>query len=196
MKRLSSFELTTKEQMRAIFSPTANEIVQALRHSGPSSASEIAEIIGKKANSLHYHLRRLVKQELLTVVETRMSGARAEKVYDVASERFLSDQYLESETLRKIVVDGIRRFLRNAAREFSNATKLLDNPKKNEARKLIGSRYCATLTEEQLLELNKHFDEISRIFAKNSGSKEGTRFSFTAVLAPVSGVENSSNKES
>ena len=195
MKRKSSFELTTKEQMRAIFSPTANEIVQALRHAGPSSAMEIGKILGKNANSLHYHLRRLVQQELLVIVETRRSGAREERIYDVIAERFMSDQYLENKTLRKIVVGGIGRFLRSAAREFERAAESLSNPKEGEVRKLIGSRYCATLTEDQLVELNKHFDEISKMFAKNSGSSEGVRYSFTAVFAPVAGRPTNKKEE-
>ena len=195
MKRKSSFNLTTKEQLQVVLSPICNEIVQALRVAGPSSASELGVILGKNANSLHYHLRKLIAHELVNVVATRQSGARTERIYDLSADRFVSDEYLQSEPLRKIVVKGIKGFLRLAGREFESATKASGKPEKTHPRKLIGSRYSANLNDEQLTELNRHVEEISRIFAENSGSNEGERYTFTSILAPVGYEQNQDSKE-
>src|SRR3954467_15721721 len=70
-------------QIRALSSPIRQDILDAVTAIGPCSVAELAAVIGKPADGLYYHIKRLVGVRLLEQVTADGTG-RAELRLDVA----------------------------------------------------------------------------------------------------------------
>ena len=87
-KRKKRAPLRSAGQLRALASPVSLEIIEALQTGGPATVSELGPRMGRRANSLHYHIRKLTDVRLVQQVATRRSGARTEAIHDVAAQTF------------------------------------------------------------------------------------------------------------
>ena len=186
MKRKAELRITTAEQLKLIRSPTAIDIVQALRQRGPATVSELGQRIGKRPNSCHYHVAKLVKAGFVQAVDTRRSGARTETIYDVVANQFVGPNAPKSPALRQTTREAVAGLLRLAARQFSRATECPEQlceegPKRN----ILVTRHAARLTSSQLAAVNRHFRAVEKIFLENSGSSSGQLCAATLVLTPL-----------
>ncbi|MDH3494314.1 MAG: helix-turn-helix domain-containing protein [Acidobacteriota bacterium] len=185
-KRKKSFPLKTPEQLRLVSSPAALEIVRALRHQGPASVSELGPMIGRKSNSLHYHIRKLTRSGMVRVTGTRRSGARTESVYDVSADRFEGVGLHKSKKLKGLANEGVRSLTRLAAREFERASaRDGEIVVTGRHRSILAHRVSARLTKKQLAEVNQCVDRIEEIFAANVGSGSGEMHAMTIVMSPL-----------
>ena len=185
-KRKKVFPIKTAEQLRLVSSPAAMEIVQALRQNGSASVTELGPKIGRKSNSLHYHVRKLVQSGMLQKTGTRLSGARTESIYDVSADRFAGKDLHKNSKLRKLTNEGVRSLTRLASRNFVNASERPDYiVGTGKHRNIFAHRMSARLTKSQLTEVNGCIDRIEEIFAANAGSEKGGMFALTLVMAPL-----------
>lgn len=178
--------LDTAEKMKAISSPVAIEIIQALRQIGPASVSELGPAIGRKPNSLHYHVNKLVENGLVAKTGSQMSGARTETVYDVTAEKFLGGSLNNEEELSVFTKKSVNTILRLAARNYEKAVAdHASASEKGKKRNLLVQRLAGRLTGEQLAEVNGLVDRIMEIFADNVASKDGKKISLTLAMTPL-----------
>lgn len=185
-KRKKMFALDTAEKMKAISSPVAIEIVQALRQIGPASVSELGPAIGRKPNSLHYHVNKLVENGLVAKTGSQMSGARTETVYDVTADKFLGGSLNTEDELKEYTKKSVNTILRLAARNYEKAvTDHASVSEKGKKRNLLVQRLAGRLTGEQLAEVNGHMDRIMEIFADNVASRSGKKISLTLAMTPL-----------
>ena len=82
--RSRPYIIERRDQIAALESPVRQEVVDTIQATGPCSALEIAELMGRPADALYYHIRRLVAVGLLVPLEIRRRGRRDETVYDLA----------------------------------------------------------------------------------------------------------------
>ncbi len=185
-KRKKSLPLETADQLRIISSPVAMEIIQVLRQHGPLPVSELGPKIGRRSNSLHYHIRKLLKAGMAVKTDTRLSGARTEAIYDVAADSFKGMELRKNEELLDLSIDGVRSIARLAARNFAKAARRPDDEfGKGKYRDIFAKRFSARLTNSQIAEVNGLVDRIEEIFAGNVGSGKGTMQEVTLVMAPL-----------
>ncbi|MCO6512329.1 MAG: helix-turn-helix transcriptional regulator [Aridibacter famidurans] len=185
-KRKKMLALDTAAKMKAISSPVAIEIVQALRQIGPASVSELGPAIGRKPNSLHYHVNKLVENGLVAKTGSQMSGARTETVYDVTAEKFLGGSLNTEAELKEYTKKSVNTILRLAARNYEKAvTDHAYVSEKGKKRNLLVQRLAGRLTGEQLAEINGLVDRIMEIFADNVASKDGKKISLTLAMTPL-----------
>lgn len=185
-KRRKTFPLETAEQLRVISSPVRFAIIQALQHLGPTPVSVLGPRIGKKSNSLHYHIRELIRLGMLRQTGTQRSGARTEAIYDVVADRFVGEDLRRKRELQKATNDTVASLLRTAARDFANASDRADAlAEKGKERNIFAQRFAARLTDEQLCEVNECLTRVEQIFTSNIGSEDGRMCALTAVLTPL-----------
>lgn len=188
-KRRKTFRIKTAAQLKAISSPVSFAIIQTLKQKGPLTVAKLGPKMGRKPNSLHYHIRKLLKIGMIRKVGTQRSGARTEVVYDVVANRFEGSDLNEKPELRKLANESVASLLRLAARNFAEASQIPEIPvEKGKKRNIHARHYSARLTEDQLIELNSYFDKIQNVFASNIGSETGQMYSMTMVFNPLPGV--------
>ena len=78
--------INTPEQVEALAGKMRMRILKAAAE--PRSVREIAASLGVPTTRLYYHVNLLENAGFLDVVETRKSGARLEKIYQVAAQSF------------------------------------------------------------------------------------------------------------
>lgn len=185
-KRKAEHRITTAAQLRLIRSPAAIDMLQALRQRGPATVAELGQRIGKRPNSCHYHVGKLLEAGFIEAVDTRRSGARTETIYDVVANQFVGQTAPRSTTLRKTTCDTVAALLRLAARNFTTATTHRDGLcEEGPHRNILVNRHAARLSRSQLAEVNRHLRAVEKIFLQNTGSPTGDLMAATIVLTPL-----------
>jgi DNA-binding transcriptional ArsR family regulator len=87
----SVLHIDNRSKLRAISSPLRRLFVDALSTLGQASVREVAEVVGKPAATLYYHLRALEEAGFVREVGERPTGKRPEKVYALVSNQFISE---------------------------------------------------------------------------------------------------------
>ncbi len=178
-------EITDPRQIEALASPVRQEIVDVVHATGPSSAGEIAEMLGRTQDGLYYHVRMLLGVGLLREVGSRETSRRDEALYDVPG-RPLRLRYQPGDRRNAAAVTRtIRSMLRLAERNFARAMGRDGLVVRGPSRNIWGGRFKGWLTAGELREVNKHLSAIAEI-AQGSGRRRGaTLHEVTFVLSPV-----------
>jgi len=87
----SAVQIDNRSKLRALASPLRRLFVDALSTLGQASVREVAEVVGKPAATLYYHLRALEEAGFLREVGERPTGKRPEKIYALVSDQFVSE---------------------------------------------------------------------------------------------------------
>ncbi len=184
-KRKKVARIQTAEQLRVIASPAAIEIIEALQTRGPATVAELGPRLGCKANSLHYHIRKLARVGLVRKVGARRSGARTQAVYDVSASRITAQTVPKNAQLRKLTTEAVASLLRLTARNFARACEHPGAVDTGKACNILANRHKAWLTRKELAKVNGHVDALRQIFAANSGTGRGRLCALTIVLTPL-----------
>jgi DNA-binding transcriptional ArsR family regulator len=169
-------------QVRALRSPARQEVVDALESAGPSSAAELARLLGKAPDGLYFHLKALVKVGLVEEREQRKNGRHVAAVYDLPA-RPLRLGY-EKPVKRSDVVGVVKGALRLSLRDFERglAAGAETTPGK---RVLWGGRAKGWLSPQEVERVNELLSEVQAI-VRQGRPREGARaVSLGFVLAPV-----------
>ncbi|MCB9851109.1 MAG: helix-turn-helix transcriptional regulator [Phycisphaerales bacterium] len=174
------------QQLRVLTSAVAHEIIQSLRDGGPATVAELGPRLGRKANSLHYHVRKLVDAGFLHQVGAHRSHARTEAIYDVTAIQFEGPSAPLDKDLRDATNDVVASLLRHATRNFAQASEVANEiVESGKRRNLCADRYTAWLSNAQLAEVNKHLNALRAIFSTGSKPGEGQLCMLTTVLTPL-----------
>ncbi len=80
------YKSQSMELMKILSDPRRNQILH-LASDEPITVKELAEKIGEEPLRLYYHIKKLMKADLLEVVDTRQHGNLTEKYYKTANFR-------------------------------------------------------------------------------------------------------------
>ncbi|MEE9128907.1 MAG: helix-turn-helix domain-containing protein [Phycisphaerales bacterium] len=185
-KRKEEIPIRTAKQIRILTSAVSIEIIHVLRIGGPATVGQLGPRLGRKANSLHYHVRKLISAGFIRKTGAGRSGARTEAIYDVTAELFSGPSAPKNPKLRKLNNDAVATILRLAARNFAHATERpADLTDWGKYCNIAVGRYKAWLTRPQLAEVNKHLDALRQIFLESNQNQRGDLCAITVVLTPV-----------
>jgi DNA-binding Lrp family transcriptional regulator len=188
-KRIKSFPIRTADQLRVTSSPVQFAIIQTLQHLGPTAIGDLGPKIGRKPNSLHYHIRKLIDAGMVVQTGSRRSGARTEAIYDVVADRFIGADISEQPALQKHTNNTVAALLRLATRDFKRATQSPETlSEQGKKRNILAHRHTARLTDDQLSELNGCIEKIEEIFSSNIGSEDGQMCALTMVFTPLNTI--------
>jgi DNA-binding transcriptional ArsR family regulator len=179
-------EIADLAQLRALASPMRQALIDTLEASGPCSVAELAELVGRPADSLYYHLRILQKVKLVHETVDQLADGRAGTIIDVVG-RPIRIRY-DPSNRRGVatIVKAAEGMLRAALRGFRRGFRMPGVCVKGRGRELWASRSTPWLTPEELAEVNSQIERLLAIVARARGSRPGSRpYELTFVLSPV-----------
>lgn len=185
-KRKKRLSVDRAEQLEVVKSPVALDIIQYLRQCGPASVAEMGKGIGRKSNSLHYHIKKLSGAGFVHQVSSRQSGARTEAIFDVTAERFRGSNIRQNPILRRLTCEAAAALMRLAQRDFARASEFPDQLcDSGRRRNVVADRFACRLQASELAKINQHIEAIKTVFTENLGSEAGQLCAFTMVLTPL-----------
>ena len=171
--------------MEAIISPLRQDIIEAFTATGPCPIKRIALELGKSADSIYYHVRKLLDVGLLRHIETRRTKRRDEAIYDVPSDKLELSYNLDDPS----IADAMRRIaasmLRRASKYFDAATELESVEPTGPERNFRVMSGMAWLTKKDLREVNRHFNAIIELTGKPRSREADQLCAITGVISPV-----------
>ncbi len=196
MARKTKAQIRSVEQLRVLAAPATFEVFEALQSGGPATAAELGPRLGRKANSLHYHLRKRVRLKMVEAVASRRSGARTEAVYDVTASSFEGATAPKDLVLREATTDAVASLLRLATRNYARAAANPDAlTQTGRHRNIAADRRKAWLTKSALVEVNTHIRALHDIFAAHREAGRGELCALTTVLTPLSPHNHASGRD-
>jgi len=183
-----TYKVTAPEQIEAMASPPRLEIIDAVRVLGPCSVSEVADLLGRTADSLYYHVRLLVDVGLLVEAGTRETARRDETLYRTPAKRIQLPHDTSDPELTELRLKAFAALLRLTDRDHRTAFKKglaqATGPKRN----IVNARIKGWLSDEQLAEVHEHLDRILDIFHEGANAAEEERgglHAITMFLTPI-----------
>jgi hypothetical protein len=158
------------------------EIVDAITALGPCSITELAVHLGRAADSLYFHVNKLVKVGLVQELEKRQTGRHVWTVYAMPG-RFARLVY-RPELARSIsrVVSGA---LRLSLREFQTAITRSQPRVEGPLRNLWGGRIKGWLSDDDLAQVNRLLARLFRLFHRRGPGPGRQCHSLAWVLTPA-----------
>ena len=173
-----------RDQITALESAVRQEIIDTIQAAGPLSAPEVSALMGRPADALYYHLKRLVRVGLLVIRATRRTGRRDEAVYDLAGHPLVLD-YPVTPAGREHPLSGlVRSMLRTGERDFAAAVGTEQARPDGDRRNLWAGRRHAWLSPRDLERVNGLVDQLVAIMTRARKPSHGELCTLTLVLAP------------
>lgn len=185
-RRAKGETLLTLRQLECLESPVRIELFGALRALGPSSIRDLGRYVGRRPDTLYYHVRALQDVGLVVVHEQRAAGARREAVYRLKEKPYGFRALREDRAYRASAVRAARNVSRVALRHYARAVAAIDrDPGVEDA--LDFHIAFARLPPARLARLKKDLQQLLTD-ALGDGGEGGERVLAVAILTPVGGV--------
>jgi transposase-like protein len=190
-RELKLYTVKRRDQREALTSPLRLEIIEHLVY-GPATVAEIARRMGRRPDSLYYHIRLLARVGLLVPAGTRKRGKRDETVYDIVAKGIVLPVHRRDQAVIDTTMKTIGAAFRRAEREMRNTlergTPCMSGDERNfwAAHQHIRIRPTALKKINQLLARAQ--DIIAREHEKPPADAESALIcSYTVALFPVCG---------
>lgn len=172
----------TPAQVRCLIAPARQELVDLLESAGPSSVAELGALLGRPADALYHHLRRLVKAGLVRELERRKNGRHAFAVYDLGRRPIRLSYAAPNRPadIARVVAAAQRLTWREFRRALAAGTGVADGPQ----RTLRGGRAKGWATPSRLARVNELIEELMVTLAAGTPEEGGVPISVSFLLAP------------
>lgn len=199
--------LNSRKDVEAVGSTLRMEILRHLQTHGPSTVFELARRMGRSADSLYYHVRRLQEVGVLARTGTRSGVRREEGIFALAGEPLTVSVESSGDGAAEAVLESARAVLRDAE---SNLAAVLEHerlqpcarpPVRIDGRGNAGepvtrslplvTRMRGRLPEQAVAEICAHLDAIAEIFVRHkhaeapAGPDAPSFHELAAILSPV-----------
>ena len=153
---------------------------------GECSVADMARELGRPADGLYYHVRKLVRVGLLQPAGTREDQGRPEALYATRSpEHTMRLRYDPGDPENaEAVLGAVASMLRMTERDFTRAygpDAVTEGPERN----LWAARAKAWLSSDDLLEVNRLLRELQAIFERARAPGRDRIHVLTFVIAPI-----------
>lgn len=170
--------------LAALVSPVRQEIVDALEAAGAMSMAELAERIGRPADALYFHVRRLVRVGLVVERAPLKAGRHVKAIYDLPGRpmRIRYDPAMNRQNLARVVAAAQRIGLRDFTRAVSDSQEL--GTQRAGHRVVWGGRSKGWLSKSQVREVNRLIEEVQAVFREGRPGRGRQAVGLSFVLAP------------
>ena len=178
------YAIRRRDQVEALVSAVRQEVIDTLQAAGPQSAAELARLMGRPADALYYHLRRLVTVGLLVPHGERRRGRRTEVVYDLVGYPLRLDYPRGRDGRTPPTVRLVAAMLRTAERDFRRGLESHRAVVDGAERTLWATRRHAWLTPAERRRVNRALGELLALLGRSRRPDRGELCTLTFVLAP------------
>lgn len=177
--------ITEPRQIRALVSPVRQEIADALHSAGPLSISQLANMLGRPADALYFHIRLMERVGLLSRVGEVPTGRRAGALYDVIARPLRIYYDTARPTVGRAIIKVSGSMMRLAHRDFARAFKDGLVKPEGEHRNTWSGRAKGWVTPDELAEINRCWKRVLGIL-QDARPREGAQLhAATFVMTPV-----------
>lgn len=173
--------------MRSLASPIRSEVFWSFRAHEPFSVAEVAKLLGKSAQTVHYHVNELVRVNLLIAVDERKQYARTEKLYVHRGITNLSTSSHRDREYRDEVVRGFAALARSMAKEYELAHDAMEF-EPNVTSWLLYRRAILRVDESKLAAIRKRLRDVMEDAQLYDVGPEGTMIHVSVYVAPTIGT--------
>ena len=183
--RRTVYAIRDAKQLAVLRAPLGYQIVAALEEAGACSVAGLSEMLGRNAESLYYHVHRLVKAGLLVEAREQRARRRTETVYELVAREITVDPAERSPAFLRALEGVYGAALRSAARHLSLALKL-ERAKRSGPRSATELRQrTVRLGENAAAQLREHLAKLDRFLAKHNDPAAAESYTVTTVLSAV-----------
>lgn len=169
-------------QLRALASPLRQELLDVLEAAGPSSIADLAARLGRAADSLYFHVRRLLKVGLVVAVAPSRRGRHTAARYDVVGRPLRIDRAKARPADQHAIVGGILRLAgRDHRRALGHAHTVTAGPGRNH----WGGRARGWLNARELATANTLLERLVALVRDGRPGKGRQPIALSWVLAPT-----------
>jgi DNA-binding transcriptional ArsR family regulator len=183
MRKTARYVIQSQKQLAALACAARQEIVDVLAELGAVSVAELAATLGRPADALYFHLRRLTQVGLVRQAGYRVSGGRKEALYrTVATELMLQYEPQEPsnrKAVSAIVASMLRLGIRDFGRAFQRGNVIVSGPQ----RELWAQRHTGRLSLAQIAGVNRSIGRLKN--AVSNPRQRGRLYAVTILLTPL-----------
>lgn len=173
-------------QVKALSSYSASTVFWSIEARQPLAVREIAELVGKSAPSVHYHVDQLRRVGLLLKVAERKRHARQEALYVRAGVRCMGREDETDAAYRRYRLKGFASAMRGLVRQTELTLELV--PHKPEVNNFSHyNRSIRHVTERQAQELTRRLEELYAALPTEPDGPDATRVQLFLVMRPTIG---------
>ena len=169
-------------ELRALRSPVRQQLTTILNLRGPCSVGELAQHMGRSAESLYYHVQKLVRAGLVTLKEERPTARRPEAVYELVAPGILVDPKQRSAAFLAELGELYGSVLRKTARDLTRTLERDRHLGPEQQRHSALLFYEARLKPASLKKLRRMLFEVVDFLAQED-DPEGELHSVTLAYA-------------
>jgi len=177
--------ITDPEQMRLLTSALRLEIIDTLLVNGPSSVADLARELARPADSLYYHVHKLLAGGLLSKEGSRKTSRRDEVLYRVDAERVRMRYDTKNEETKEIIKKATRSMLRTTNRDFDEGLDSDHAVTEGSGRNIWAGRFKAWLSEDDVCTVNNHLQQVVDILLASRREEEHNLHAVTLVITPL-----------
>lgn len=178
-----NYIIHSKQQMRALAAATRQEIVDVLPRMGAVSVAELAEALGRPADSLYYHLRVLTRVGLVLRAGSRAVNGRAQALFRaIAPEMSLAYKFGKQGNTTEVNAI-IASMLRLGTRDFRRSLRSGEATVSGPTRELWALRTTGRLSPAQIAEVNRYIRQLMQIAV--APRHTGRLYAITVLLTPL-----------
>jgi len=181
-------------QLSALASPGREDLLDAVGLLGPCKVSDLARFLGRSPHALYYHLRQLLRHDLL--LESRRLDERNTPAayYDVPGRPIIVRYDLSTKRGRRAVTNLGTLRLRSAIRGFVRACRVGNATTRGSLRNLWVAHWKGWLSDQDLARTNRIFQELVALFRRaGSAPRKGRRpHEISFAIAPILTAGNKS----
>ena len=172
--------------------PARLEVYESLQVGGPATVADLALRLGRPADSLYYHIRKLLAVGVVKELDEtgsrppRGGPGRKGAVYSIVTTRLDAKLDPDSRRSREAWTEGGASLLRLAQRNFGQALDEADGLRaEGPRRNLMLWRIKARLTPRQLRQVNEHIDALHELLVTHNDDPQGDLHAITCVMTPL-----------
>jgi DNA-binding transcriptional ArsR family regulator len=169
----------TRAQARVLVSPLRQEILDVLARMGDVSLARLAEVLGRPADGLYYHVRLLERAGLVRSAGERRTGGRREALFRAVAPQFALQYGAGADRDITAIVGSM---LRLGARDFRRALAAGGNRVAGPSRDLWALRTTGWLGPVDLKVVNQRIASLSAATTRASGER---LYAVTVLLTPL-----------
>lgn len=177
--------ISSKKQLAELIRPVPYEIRLAMEMLGPCTVSELAEHLGRSAESLYYHIRKLEAVGLIEPSESVVRNRREEIVYRLCADRIRLDLTNRSPSFIDALIKGTRTLIRYADRCLSLALCDSETVLTSQLRECRVVQVSKRLSKDQVKELNAKILELESYLEDIDANSGDKKYLITLVLSPA-----------
>jgi DNA-binding transcriptional ArsR family regulator len=170
-------------QLAALASAPRQEIVDVLAELGTVSVARLADTLGRPADALYFHLRRLTRVGLVEHVGYSSRSGRKEALYRTTSPELMLEYHPRRASNRAAVTAIVTSMLRLGIRDFGRAFQRKDVIVSGDSRELWALRRTGRLAPTQLAGINRSIQSLRDAMTNPGG--HGRLYAVTVLLTPL-----------